>query len=161
MKNKRHENIWPSERSDTLRMLAVEGCSASVIAAQLGTTRNAIIGKCRRIGVILKWKSRPTKIEKPTKHKVRFRLNGYQKDRVAPTVLLTTEERTRCACTLADIKNKQCHWPLWDWGTHYEDKLYCGCPATYGQYCDTHYEALTQGTPAESRPSPSPQPAPA
>lgn len=46
--------VWPKERDDKLREMAENGESARHIADQLGTSRNAIIGRCRRIGVRLR-----------------------------------------------------------------------------------------------------------
>jgi GcrA cell cycle regulator len=46
--------MWTEEAIDTLRRLALEGRSASSIAAALGTpSRNAVIGKANRIGIKL------------------------------------------------------------------------------------------------------------
>lgn len=46
--------MWTDEAIDTLRRLALEGRSASSIAAALGTpSRNAVIGKANRIGIKL------------------------------------------------------------------------------------------------------------
>lgn len=42
--------VWNSERDDTLRALWAEGLSAKQIGDQMGVSRNAIIGRARRIG---------------------------------------------------------------------------------------------------------------
>ena len=42
---------WTDERVDVLKQLWDEGKTASQIAAVLGITRNAVIGKAHRIGV--------------------------------------------------------------------------------------------------------------
>lgn len=44
---------WTDERTDTLKSLWAEGLSASQIARQMGgVTRNAVIGKVHRLGLI-------------------------------------------------------------------------------------------------------------
>lgn len=45
------DSRWTSERVATLRALWVEGKSAREIAAQLGCTRNAVLGKLHRLGL--------------------------------------------------------------------------------------------------------------
>lgn len=44
---------WTDERVELLRKLAGDGLKASEIAAELGVTRNAVIGKARRRGINL------------------------------------------------------------------------------------------------------------
>jgi hypothetical protein len=44
---------WTEEATERLRGLAALGWSAGMIAAEIGATRNAIIGRCRRLGVKL------------------------------------------------------------------------------------------------------------
>ena len=46
--------LWTAEAVENLKRLALEGRSASVIAAALGAaSRNAVIGKANRIGIKL------------------------------------------------------------------------------------------------------------
>ena len=46
--------LWTAEAIENLKRLALEGRSASVIAAALGAaSRNAVIGKANRIGIKL------------------------------------------------------------------------------------------------------------
>lgn len=50
---KQADGFWTQERVDELRTRATDGDSAHVIADALGTTRNAVIGKCRRQKITL------------------------------------------------------------------------------------------------------------
>lgn len=53
-------NAWTDDRIEKLRELWTRGCSASVIAAELGgVTRMAVIGKAHRLGL----ESRPSPIK--------------------------------------------------------------------------------------------------
>lgn len=49
---------WTDEKIETMRRLLAEGFSCGYVAAQLGTTRNSVIGKVRRIEIETgeKWK---------------------------------------------------------------------------------------------------------
>ena len=53
--------LWTSEAVENLKRLALEGRSASVIAAELGAaSRCAVIGKANRIGIRLNGDGRAT-----------------------------------------------------------------------------------------------------
>lgn len=49
--DRRH--TWSDERFSELTRMASEGFSAALIASALGVTRNAVVGKCHRHGVLL------------------------------------------------------------------------------------------------------------
>src|SRR5271165_6186729 len=52
--------LWTEEAVETLKRLALEGMSASVIAAALGAeSRNTVIGKANRIGIKLNGRRAP------------------------------------------------------------------------------------------------------
>jgi GcrA cell cycle regulator len=42
---------WTAERDTQLRLLQAAGLSCSIIAARMGTTRNAVIGRIHRLGI--------------------------------------------------------------------------------------------------------------
>jgi len=48
--------FWTPERIDTLKRMAADKCSASVIAREIGATRNQVIGKAGRLKVGLSQK---------------------------------------------------------------------------------------------------------
>lgn len=56
---------WTTERTERLRSLVAQGASAAVIASEIGMTRNAVIGKCHRMGLKLKASSGRPKEGKP------------------------------------------------------------------------------------------------
>ncbi len=43
---------WTPERIEQLRNFATSGLSSSQIAAEIGVTRNAVIGKLHRLGLV-------------------------------------------------------------------------------------------------------------
>ena len=46
--------MWSAEDVTTLKTLARRGLSAAQIGAKIGVTKNAVIGKCHRVGLKLK-----------------------------------------------------------------------------------------------------------
>src|ERR1700722_1403704 len=46
---------WTAERIEQLRNFASSGLSSSQIAAEIGVTRNAVIGKLNRLGLARGW----------------------------------------------------------------------------------------------------------
>jgi GcrA cell cycle regulator len=53
---------WTASVEDALRQMVEKGYTSTQICGKLGTTRNAVIGKCKRLGLILgrdraKWKN--------------------------------------------------------------------------------------------------------
>ena len=44
---------WPEAKTDRLRTLVRQGKSAGEIAVELNTSRNAVIGRCDRLGIVL------------------------------------------------------------------------------------------------------------
>ena len=44
---------WPEAKTDRLRTLVRQGKSAGEIAVELNTSRNAVIGRCDRLGITL------------------------------------------------------------------------------------------------------------
>ena len=46
-----HRHWWVPRRIQALRIMWHQGVSTTVIADTLGTTRNAVVGKARRLGL--------------------------------------------------------------------------------------------------------------
>lgn len=53
---------WTPENIETLKQLAADGLSCSLIGEQLGLTKNAVVGKLHRLGI----KYREVKVDKRT-----------------------------------------------------------------------------------------------
>lgn len=51
--------FWTDDRMGELRQRAGDGESARVIAGAMGTTRNAVIGKCYRERIVLQEPAQP------------------------------------------------------------------------------------------------------
>ena len=66
---------WNPERTDMLTSMRAAGMSSTLIADELGTTRNAVLGKSNRLGLPSKLPTdQPTKPRRP--HKARGQSGG-------------------------------------------------------------------------------------
>lgn len=144
---------WTEERVSLLTKLWGEGKSASEIAKVMGdVTRNAVIGKAHR----LKLSGRSSPIQNNTKKPVAkvvsaaaSNLNIEPSKRGRPKRILVepSADIPVRRVKLADLKDRQCRWPLGD--PRDEDFSFCGCPAMPGiPYCQAHaqvaYQAATR-----------------
>lgn len=152
---------WSEDRKKRASELFAAGTSAEAIANELGCTRNAVIGKMRRMGVVSPTKpgglGRPPAkakaiavprppVARPNMQTIRARsarihASGpdlpverfFAKDHVAP-------EATRK--TLLGLKDSDCRFPCGTPGD--EGFFFCGHPsasvATGKPYCDQHHK---------------------
>jgi GcrA cell cycle regulator len=158
---------WTAEAIETLIRLALEGRSASFIAATLGAaSRNAVIGKANRIGVKLNGDGRASAPNGSSARAYRAPLAALLRSRpvagkqaFAPAVsrdprIPGSQPRDRdggkAAWTFAeaevqemrrvkfeDIREFACRWPLGD--PRSGDFAYCGLkPAEGRSYCAGH-----------------------
>ncbi len=148
---------WSEERVTLLMKLWNDGRSASQIAAELGgVTRNAVIGKVHRLG--LSGRAKAPSSATPRQRKPRLpstparpsapatRGNTALKRDIAPAIQPIAEvafeplenvvpigER----CTLMELKESTCRWPIGDPGK--PDFVFCGGKAEAGApYCAYH-----------------------
>jgi GcrA cell cycle regulator len=146
--------FWTDEAVETLKRLALEGMSASVIAAALGAkSRNTVIGKANRIGIKLNGRrasapGRPGAAAHRTPSAAVCLPVPAPARKPAPDPPLEPEMRP--AWTFADakvgemrrvrfedIREFSCRWPLGD--PRSGDYAYCGLtPAEGRSYCAGH-----------------------
>lgn len=164
--------FWTQEREDFLRAKASR-LSAGQIAARLGCTRNAIIGKARRLGVSLSKsegvpvvsftpKAEPLPPPMPIQSSIEVAIHparanaltqadiGKRAVEKAPDAGPRGETApATLPKTLADLGDHECKWPLGDAMT--PEFRYCGDPRSApSPYCASH-RALARGvgTPSE------------
>jgi GcrA cell cycle regulator len=155
--------LWTTEAVEDLKRLALEGRSASVIAAALGVgSRNAVIGKASRIGIKLsgggpasvrgKTPSRARRSQWATAPYTRRSANdpGAEDAAAAGDPQLPPESGRAAGRSLGvaeigemrrlrfeDIRDSVCRWPLGD--PRSGDFAYCGLTPVGGQsYCAGH-----------------------
>jgi GcrA cell cycle regulator len=133
-----HDGDIGEARRDHLLVLHAEGCSLGLIAERLGTTRNAISGKCHR----LRLEMYPIPAMSKTRAFVRPHQQNIPVKRGPPPKPVPTGAYQ---CTLLDLKNKSCRYPLWsDASLPVDQKFYCGVPhadiSSGRPYCSVHAE---------------------
>lgn len=109
------KRFWNEENIADLRRLWVQGYSGSAIASRINaSSSNAVLNKAQKIGLV----ARPPKKILRDQHIVRRRprINIDLKDIPLPN--------SDFKCTLADLTNDTCRWPLWN--DDAETKFYCG-----------------------------------
>ena len=146
--------MWTDAAIETLRQMALEGKSASTIAAVLGaSSRNAVIGKANRIGVKLTGNlhcsapraSRPNHGAPAT---TRYRSHRGALGKRASVPAIPRERKPSWVFAdalvgdmlkvgLEEICEDACRWPLGD--PTAEDFVYCGVQTAKGRsYCAGH-----------------------
>jgi GcrA cell cycle regulator len=145
--------MWTEAAIETLKQLALEGKSASLIAAALGApSRSAVIGKANRIGVKLTGNLHPSAPRAPRASSERprrpaiARADRALRNRAVPALprgrkptwlFAEAEVGEMLKVGLEDIRDGACRWPLGDPTS--EDFVYCGLQTANGRsYCPGH-----------------------
>ena len=143
---------WTSERIAQLHKCVTAGLTCSQIAAEIGVTRNAVIGKLHRLGLTtggrpgrrplgLTQRMPPAPASAPrrqTRLTRIFRAIAEAGPRVVPfpTEIEVPLEGAR-RCSLLELAGGRCRWPLSDPGK--ADFGFCGSDAVAGfSYCAGH-----------------------
>ena len=143
---------WTTERIEILKKLFDAGLSCSQIAGEIGTTRNAVIGKMHRLGLSRPKNLLPHRIKapratpdgwraKPLRPKVRALSIGAQRDMLRAAYPGPTDNETPIdsphKCSLLELRAAQCRWPISEPGA--ADFAFCGNPSSDGvSYCAGH-----------------------
>jgi len=135
---------WTPERIEQLRSCVSRGMTCSQIAAAIGVSRNAVIGKIHRLGISsgrpagaparANCPPRARHPRGPTQRRL-LRLAYAQAplDAILSDVVVISLH----PCTLVDIDRHQCRWPIGDPAT--PNFLFCGNDAIRGfAYCVGH-----------------------
>lgn len=138
-------SVWTEETIGILKELWAEGCSASQIAARLGVTRNAVIGKIHRLDLAARPpRARAPKPSSPRRPVVRApHVRPAQAEPAHLSATFASEELTGEA-TLMTLGTKMCRWPIGD--PALEAFRLCGRTAETGPYC-AHHGRLAYVTP--------------
>ena len=130
--------VWTQERIDKLLALRESGLTASQIAKNLDTTRNAVLGRVNRLGLSMA-SDRPRKPSATPKHRAKkpLQINSHKHLETRPTVSV------RECKPLMDLKPRECRYPHGD--PNDADFSFCGEPSLkHMPYCEEHYNLCYQ-----------------
>ena len=135
--------LWTAGAIEDLKRLALEGRSASAIAAALGAaSRNAVIGKANRIGIKLNGGGRAARPGGGPAGAVRKQSAAdhskpaFRNWTAAPTGA-TAEVLAPQGISFEDMREIACRWPLGD--PRSADLVFCGLERVEGHsYCPGH-----------------------
>jgi GcrA cell cycle regulator len=134
---------WTPDKVDQLRNCVVAGLTCSQIAAQIGVTRNAVIGKISRLG-LSQARSTATRSHPPRPRRQRhssrllLRLLCAEEPGAADEVRLAVGavDSTKI-CSLLELSEGKCRWPINEPGA--ADFAFCGNESIKGfSYCGCH-----------------------
>ncbi|WGD56228.1 GcrA family cell cycle regulator [Bradyrhizobium sp. CB1650] len=136
---------WTDERIALLKQHFEAGLSCSEIAADIGVSRNAVIGKLSRLNLTrgrtsderrLRDKSfAPARTSKAMPRLQYEMLATIYGETEPPVILEPIDEANRCS--LMDLGENRCRWPISTPGA--DDFCFCGNVAPDGQpYCTGH-----------------------
>jgi GcrA cell cycle regulator len=138
---------WTPERVEQLRSCVVTGLTCSQIAAQIGVSRNAVIGKLHRLGLSSgrppggAARCCPPRVARPRAPSQRQLLRFMWSNSAPATGSAASLAIVDSAqpCSLLDLDRGKCRWPLGEPGVGSGDLTFCGNAAPDGiSYCAGH-----------------------
>ena len=148
---------WTEEIIEQLKKWRYTGLTGRQIGELLGCSRNAVIGKCYRMG-IPGWpankcgggvpkgyqreeRKRPPKVDKKVTVRVRRLPTRDFWVKCVPFHAGTDPHKT--PIKLMELRSYHCRWPIGD--PKEPDFGFCGSPADFGKpYCDEHHRMGTK-----------------
>jgi GcrA cell cycle regulator len=139
-----HQPTWTTERVEQLKIRFAEGLSCREIAADIGVSRNAVIGKISRLNLTRDKGYGKTLARKETAAAPRPRPGARLRQlliKIAPAepepVSGLEPIHNGHTCSLFELSRETCRWPISTPGA--EDFCFCGNPPIEGlPYCAGH-----------------------
>jgi len=151
---------WNPERVALLRNFVGAGLTCSQIAAEIGVTRNAVIGKIHRLGLgpgrpaAAPGRACPPRTRRPRLASQRQLLRLIAADATLAadgTALDAVPVDSAQRCSLLELAHGKCRWPVGGSGCGAADFVFCGNEAVEGfSYCAGHAR-LAYRTPERRR----------
>ena len=132
---------WTNERLEALKTHFAAGLSCRQIAAEIGVSRNAVIGKLSRLGLSREKAGDALRPRKPKERRARggpvprqhFEMLREVYDEAAFTEASVVSENR---CSLFELSKERCRWPV---STETEAFSFCGNTPLAGlPYCQGH-----------------------
>jgi GcrA cell cycle regulator len=131
---------WTTERIDLLKSHFDAGLSCREIAASIGVSRNAVIGKLSRLGLTrMEFSAEPRlpKKERAAKSTPRVQYQMLRSVYENGEPVLATSVVSEHRCSLQELNKQRCRWPISTPGA--EDFCFCGnSPLEGAPYCAGH-----------------------
>lgn len=130
---------WTDARVAKLRDLWREGLSASTVAARLGVSRNAVIGKVHRLGLSKSGEhdsARPRLPARPKAPRRASRARPKPAPRPALQAPVHAVDLPGLVGRLEALGAQACHFPIGD--PKSDDFAFCGRKRSRGPYCAAH-----------------------
>ena len=160
----RYHVDWTIEDIDALRKAWGEGQTASQISGRMGRTRNSVIGKIHRLGLVKNIQQTPADIAaraaaRAERHEaLKYRqVEPTQRTRRCPLdrarlVLLEAlsemkaMEDVEIGVALLDLKDDMCRYPITG-DVRPDAHRFCGEAKWRGAYCRDHFPIVSAGLP--------------
>ncbi len=153
---------WSDDRVEAMKKLWADGLSASQIANELGgLTRNAVIGKAHRLGLMKRRERKPAQARQrkaPATHYLRQNNTPSYRGAAVPAVAKQVDPEPAPVAeiipihqrvALMELHDAICHWPVGD--PRSSDFHFCGGKAISGMpYC-AHHCRMAYQPPSEPR----------
>lgn len=123
-------DFWIGAKPSKLEELWKAGVSASRIAAELGCTRNAVMGRLNRVGLLRNGglPARITRVKTP---------RAPRPAKIIPPEITDQEIPVEQRVSLLELTRDTCRWPVGD--PQEEGFFFCGAkPEKSGPYCPAH-----------------------
>jgi GcrA cell cycle regulator len=131
---------WTTERVELLKTHFDAGLSCREIAASIGVSRNAVIGKLSRLGLTrgeFNAEPRLPKKKRAAKSTPRLQFQMLRKVYENGEPVLVAPVVSEHRCSLFELSEQRCRWPISTPGA--EDFCFCGnTPLEGAPYCAGH-----------------------
>jgi GcrA cell cycle regulator len=151
--NTSNNATWTTERIQLLKQHFEAGLTCREIAAELGLTRNAVIGKISRLALVRDNGGDTRRLVRPDNGKpggrpipkLRRRILRAVPNAPATSVVVLEAVPAENSCSLFELSKERCRWPISTPGA--EDFCFCGSTPVDGlPYCASHSRMAYRAT---------------